>query len=142
MSNEDEYFLFLKSNDSSGYFPSNSPGYFTVQLPEAIYFDDGIWYCALRAITCKLVVPADLYIFCDLIQHSYVLDRKLPILQNIPKQSMEQGTRIVENYDSTLCFRITRSIVSNITLYIRDENLAVPSFGSDPTTCTLQLFKR
>ena len=79
MSSRQEYFIFLKSSDSLKYYPSNTPHYFTVELPETIYLDgDDIWYCTLRNLNCELSVPKSLYVYCDLVQQSFVLDRKLP----------------------------------------------------------------
>ena len=94
MNSRQEYFIFLKSSDSLKYYPSNMPHYFTVELPETIYLDgDDVWYCTLRNFTCELSVPKALYVYCDLVQQSFVLDRKLPIIQYIPKNKDGQCDR-------------------------------------------------
>ena len=141
MSSREEYFIFMKSTDSLNYFPSNTNHHFTVELPEAVYLDgNDVWYCALRHFTCELTSPMALYVYCDLVQQSFVLDRRLPIIQYIPKYTRE--TRVTETYDSSMAFKVTRSTITNITVYIKDEKFKHPSFTDEPSTCTLHLMKR
>ena len=138
-----EYFIFLKSTDSLDYYPSNGSHCFTVQLPETLYLDgDDVWYCALRDFTCTLTTPTPLYVYCDLVQQSIVLDRKLPIIQYIPKYTTGGDGSVRESYDSSMCFKVTRSTITNITVYIKDDQLKDPSFTSAPSTCTLHLIRK
>ena len=138
MSSRNEYFIFLKSTDSLNYYPFNAPQSFTVQLPETINLGDNVWFCTLRSLTCELTAPKALYVYCDLVEQSYVLDRKLPIIQYIPKY--KEG-RVIESYDSSVRFKVTRSAVASITVYVKDDQFQNPSFTNEPLTCTLHLVK-
>ena len=141
MSFEDEHFLFLKSDDSLDFYPLNRPDNFTVQLSEPIHLDDSIWICALRDFTCHLTYPQNLYIFCDIVQDSHVFGRKLPIMQRVPEMVNDQ-TYVVESYDSSVCFKITRPVLTHITVYIKNAQLLRPSFADKPTTCMLHLIRK
>ena len=135
----EEIYLFLSSNDSLDYYTGNNPASFTVRLPESANLE-GNWACALRDFQCHPQTSSDLYVFCDVIQDSYVRDRKLPILQHIPRQ--ENGGSVVQNYDTSICFRVTRPNLNSVSIYIKDATMKTPSFKAEPTTCTLHLYKR
>ena len=133
-----EFFLFLSSEDSKAYFPQNNPGQFSVALPDVLYLD-GTWTCALRDIQCWPSTSSDLYVFCDAVEDSYVRDRKLPILQRIPQS--DTGSHVIETYDSTIQFKVSRSVINTLTLYIRDSTMKPVSFKTGATYCTLHFTK-
>ena len=155
LDNKMEYFLFLKSNDCLGYFPSNKPMHFTIRLAETLDLEHGEWFCALRDIKTYWHTNADLYVYCDVIKESHIFGTKLPILRHI---THEQYGRIIQTYDSSINFKITRPELSFITIdikagmeapptppeetYIKEGQNPVPLFPDEPTTCTLHLFKK
>ena len=133
-----EFFMFLSSKDSKSYFPNNNPGDFSVVLPDTLYLD-GTWTCALRDIQCWPATPTDMYLFCDAVEDSYVKDGKLPILQRIPQTNT--GSQVIETYDSMTQFKVSRSVINTLTLYIRDSSMKPVSFQTEATCCTLHFKK-
>ena len=131
-----ELYLYLSSVDSLQHFPNNSLSDFTIHLPTEYRFD-GTWTCALRAIKCETTISKDLYVFCDIVEDSYVRDRKMPILQYIPG---EKGI-ISKDYDSSVCPALTRTSLNTLRVYIRDYKMNEPALIGESTTCTLHLQK-
>ena len=133
------FYLFLASDDSdSDFYPLNTPGHFSIKLPETMYMD-GSWMCALRGLQCKTASPTDLLVFCDAIVDSYVRERKLPVLQRIPSTL---DSSVVRSFDSSVCFRVTRHTLNVITVYITDGDLKETSFTGEPTYCMLHFFPK
>ena len=136
----DELYLFLASNGSIDYYPNNSPAHFSVKLPETIHLSGGgPWMCALQQFQCKTRSPTNLYVFCDALEDSFALCRKLPLLQRIPRQV---DNRVVQSFDASLCFKVTRHALNTITVYTRDAQLETLSFAEEPTNCTLHFFRK
>ena len=133
-----DFYLFLASDDSSDFYPLNTPGHFSIKLPETMHMD-GSWMCALRDLQCKTTNPTDLLLFCDAIDDSYIRERKLPVLQRIPSTL---DSRAVRSFDSSVCFRVTRHAMNVITVYITDGGLKETSFTEEPTYCTLHFFRK
>ena len=138
----EDLFLFLSSNDSLEYYPDNKPACFSVKLPETMYLNGGggMWMCALRDFQCRTSVVADLYLFCDMVEDSYVRNRKLPILQHIPRDFTTR--QIVQTYDSSIHFPVTRQEINIITIHIKDEHLEFAPLVDQPSTCTLHFFRK
>ena len=136
----DDFYVFLASNDSIDYYPNNSPTHFSVKLPETIHLSGGgQWMCALRQFQCKTRSPTNLYVLCDAIEDSVALCRKLPLLQRI---SRCKYNRVVQSFDASLCFKVTRYALNTITIYIRDAQLETVSLTEEPTNCTLHFFRK
>ena len=57
-----DFYLFLASDDSLDFYPLNTPGHFSIKLPETMHMD-GSWMCALRDLQCKTTSPTDLLVF-------------------------------------------------------------------------------
>ena len=109
-------------------------------MSEPLILDGSNWYCALRDIKIHANTLRDMYVYCDIIKDSYVLGSKLPILQRI---AVEEGGRVIKTYDSSISFKVTRPLLSTVTVYIKkDEEQVAPSFPDEPTTCTLHIFKK
>ena len=51
------FYLTLPSNASSGIFPENTPGTYTVQLPKTIFIPEGDWEVALASIYLPDMAP-------------------------------------------------------------------------------------
>ena len=136
----DDFYLFLASNDSTDYYPNNSPTHFSVKLPETIHLSGREpWMCALRQFQCKTRSPTNIYVLCDAIEDSFALGRKLPVLQRLPKQVRN---RVVESFDASLCFKVTRHALNTITVYIKDEQMETVSFAEEQANCTLHFFRK
>ena len=134
----DRIYLFLSSNDSLDCFPDNTPAKFTVKLPETMYLNQGAWVCTLIDLKCQTLTLTDLYVFCDVVKDSYVRNRKLPILQQVPKRT---GGHIREYFGSSVVLGLTRHVFNSVTMYIKDADMNTPSFTKEPVTCTLCFFK-
>ena len=135
----EEFYLFLSSDDSKEYFPDNAPSMFTVKLPQTLELKEGNWFCILLELSCKLKTPADLYVFCDGVQDSYVRDRKLPVLQHLPKT---KDNLVKERFGPTVALPVSRHVFNTLTVYIKGADMVAPSFMNQPLTCTLRLFKK
>ena len=132
----DEIVLFLSSEDSLEYFPYNNAFEFTVRLPDPLHLE-GVWYCTLRDFQCHVATPTDLYIFSNIIQDSYVRNKKLPILQHVPATS----SHVIQNYDSSIRHKLILTDINAINIYIMTKSLSMPSYGRGPSTCTLQFIQ-
>ena len=128
--------LFVSSADSKSYFPQNCPSDFSIQLREIIHLE-GDWTCSLRAIKCVTTTDTDLYVFCDLLEESYVHDTKLPILQYVPGK---QG-KVVRDFDCNTSQRLISNNISTIRIYIRDFHFKKAPLTGERTTCTLHFEK-
>lgn len=67
-------YLFLNSNDSTSFHPSNNPDDFIVTLPKP-YVLDGCWECALLEMNIELINDIALprvHLCCDIVEDSYV----------------------------------------------------------------------
>jgi len=75
-----------------------------------------------------------LYLCCDIIEESYVGNKKLPILYPI-----ERNTRgsVTSNIYKVLYIRIIRPSISSIRLYICDDTGKVISLGKKTLKCVL-----
>ena len=128
--------MFISSCDSLQFFPDNKPNDFTIRLPDELHLE-GEWTCTLRNLKCVTTLDTDLYVFCDVVEESYVRNRKLPILQYIPG---EQG-KMVGNFESDLCAKLSRKDITTIRIYIRDFHLREAPLAGERTTCTLHFLK-
>lgn len=146
-----DLYLFVSSSDScKNFYPRNTQSRFTIQLPDTLHLNHTPWYCALRDISCEITKSVDLYVFCDVIEDSYVREQKLPILQHIPFTTQarattskgEEGIRVVTTFDSSIAHRIKITQLKTLTIYITDKDLKPPSFTSAHVTCTLHLFTK
>ena len=133
MANNEFFYIFANSKDSTSYFPNNDAVDFSLQLPETIHLK-GVWTCSLRNIRCTTTPNTDLYVFCDAVEESYVRNTKLPILQMV--HSEEDGN-IVCHFDGSICMKVTRTELNTLRIYIKTFTQHKPSFISEPLTCTL-----
>ena len=133
--------LNLSSDDSKDVFPGNTPGWFTVKLPQILKLC-GEWDGALTEIVFKPIFesarPKSLYVCCDIVQPSYGSDSLMPILRKVAVPENFNNKLIVmfpENY----YIRLSREEIQYINIYIKDENWEDVSFSSQTLDCTLQL---
>ena len=135
----EEHFLFLKSDDCDQTYPGNTPFHFSIQFRETIKLQGGNWYCSLRAIKTYVGTISDIYIYCDFVEESHVRGTKLPILCRIAPVT---AGRVVERFDSSVNFKVTRDMLNTITVYIKTDDMIAPTFPDEPSTCMLHLFQK
>ena len=128
-------YLFLDSRDfSRADFPSNSVWDFIVPFNEGLSAKT----CSLVDIgvtsgkngTAKFYRNQPLYVFCDIVEPSYVRERFLPLLKIVYKPGP-----VVKPYTMP----VTHENITRIRLYILDSQLKTPSFEPESLHCTLLL---
>ena len=117
--------LFLCSTDSILYHPSNKSWDFTVELPHAI---EGQWKCALGDISYN--TTENLYVFCDLCEQSYIRGGTLPILRYVTQP---------KEFTNLYYFNVNLSHIKRVRIFIRNNNMEIPSDDIGPVRCTLIL---
>ena len=134
-----EHFIFIKSDDCLEVYPSNEPYTFRYQLTEPIVLEGSGWQCALREFKTVVTTLRNLYVYCDIVDDSNVLGKKLPILRRI---APEQTGRLIYTYDSSVAFKVTRPVISSVCVTIRlGDYSQTPLFEDEPSTCLLHIFK-
>ena len=134
-----EHFIFLKSDDCLDVYPENDPQCFRYQLSEPILLEGSGWHCALRELKTIVTTLRNIYVYCDIIEDSNVLGKKLPILRRIAPESIG---RVICTYDSCIAFKITRPVISSLCITIKEgEYTQTPLFEDEPSTCLLHIFK-
>lgn len=121
-------YLFLNSNDSTSFHPSNNPDDFIVTLPKP-YVLDGCWECALLEMNIQLINDIALprvHLCCDIVEDSYVRNNMLPILRAqelTPEQNILQMTYVHPYY-----LNVSKQEIRSIRIFIRNDQLqSVPS---------------
>lgn len=119
-------YLFVSSEDSLEYNPTNSTYDFTITLPQTIY---GEWEIALAEIE----YPShfwDLYVFCDLCDSSYVRDRTLPLLRIVSQMG---------EFDNLYFHKTTRNVIQRLRITIKNKDLVTPTEDIGPVRLTLAM---
>ena len=125
--------LFLSSKDSLDNYPNNTTSDFTIELKDKLTLD-GTWECALREIKfAEEDLNEDCYIFTDICVDSYVLNNHLPVLRQISNS---------EKFVNPYYFQVNRKEIFSLRLYIRNQNLQLPSTLPESVHCVLSLRKR
>jgi hypothetical protein len=138
-----DHYLFISSTDSKDWFPQNNSQNFRIKLPSSLKLD-GLWRCALTEFSYTPIfeglIPKEIYICCDIVQDSYACNSTLPLLRkvNVPSQ---HSSRIQILFPQNFYIPVSQEEIQYINMYIKDENLQNPSFGSEPVTCTLHLWR-
>lgn len=121
-------YLFLNSNDSTHFHPTNKPDDFIVSLPKP-YVSDGCWKCGLLEMNMQLsndISLSRVHVCCDIIEDSYVRNNMLPILRSqelTPKQSLMQITYVQPFYLS-----VSKQEIRSIRIFKGNDQLqAIPS---------------
>lgn len=121
------------------YYPGNKPDDFRYHLSEPIVLEGSGWRCALRELKTIVTTLRNLYVFCDIVEDSNVLGKKLPIVRRI---APEQTGRLIYKYDSTVSFKVTRPVITSLRITISEgEYTQTPLFDDEPSTCLVHLFK-
>ena len=116
--------IFISSLDSLEYSPDNTTYDFTVTLPEPII---GRYKVALTEISYPTHFE-DLYIFCDIVEQSYLQDKSLPLLRIVTGMG---------ELNHLYYFNVTRQVIQRLRVYILDKNLEKPFEDCGPIRMTL-----
>ena len=125
--------MVVSSSDSSEYYPENVPTDFRIRLPEILHLK-GTWTCSLRDIKCVTTSDVDLYVYSDIVEDSYVHNKKLPLLQYV---TGEEG-QVTRHFSGPITSRLARPDVGTIHIYIKDSQMKKAPLTEEHTTCTLR----
>jgi hypothetical protein len=133
----DTHLIFLSSDDSVVYNPTNTASDFTVDLVSPLILDDH-WECALTELSYDSteVNGKTVSVFCTLCENSFVHDREKPILRRL---SLLTGGEYSFTLRTPYYVPVKQSIVRRIGIYLRTGKFSESSFGAVPSTCTLHL---
>ena len=107
-------YLFLSSEDSTTIYSSNKGSNFIVDLPEPLELH-GEWYCALSEIYItknKGVKKQNYYIYCDIIDYSYINNNYFPLLRIVSESS---------TFTNLYYFKVKQQTVKQITISIKKK---------------------
>ena len=139
MMDDDEYYVFLSSDDSRGVYATNRPDSFTVQLAEPIVLGSGVWYCTLESFSAKWnKLATDLCVYCSAIEDSYVNDTRQPILQRV----YTANRRVVREFVNPPHMRVKTQVLHSIAIYIKSTHRDNLALTDEPTRCTLRFFRK
>ncbi len=115
-------YIYLSSTDSPVH-SQNTQVDFIVELPLALQLD-GNWECALMDINRHNVL-----VYCDWCQESVIHGALFPVLRKVNNKDIVRPRYVPIYMGDRRRFRI----------YIKDLANKTPSFGNQPTMCTLHL---
>ncbi len=118
-------YLFLNSEDSKD-FHSNKNTEFIIELPDAL---EGKFTCALTEIKFENTTTEDLYIYCDIIEDSYVNNSFLPLLRIVTEST---------KFHTLYYLKVKQSRIPRIKVSIKTREGKAPTLTGN-TTCTLAL---
>lgn len=133
-----DFYVYLSSQDSFDLRKSNSPSDFWIQFNKT-YTLDGHWVCALKQIslTCNFTPRAKrLYLCCDIVEESYVRNRTVPVLRNIEIENRYKKLK-TDTFPDAIYLPINVTNLTNIRLYLLDEDLQPITFDSNDLHCVL-----
>lgn len=134
---DQQHYIFISSDDSTNYHPTNSPSQFCVELPQTLNLP-GVWYCALTDIQLKGSAPVfeEMNVVCDLCEHSYIRNNLQPILRRIPGEGKKRTTY---SFSPLYYFKVSCDQVNRININILDSKLSPASVLQGTLICTLHL---
>lgn len=119
-------YLHLSSTDSINIHPENNYSDFTVELSESL---DKRFKICLTEFHCE-TLHEHLFVFCDVIESSFLQNKDLPLLRIVRKVGEFQHLQF--HYSS-------RRSIHRIRIFLTNEKLEVPLQNTGKITCTLML---
>ena len=119
-------FIYLNSEDSKTIFPENNSFDFTVDLSKIL---TGRFLIALADFNCENFTEP-LFVFCDIVNTSFMFDQYLPVLRRVYKNGEVQNLQY---------HRASRNSIQRVRVYIRDQQLNTPTTSIGRVTCLLKL---
>lgn len=144
---EYQHYLYLKSDDSLNFYPTNSPGKFYSKLPQSLHLQ-GLWECALLQLQYvhsyfgdAANIPNNLLFCSNICTESIVSDRKIPILRRVCNVLQSGLTNQVIEVDikNLIYVPVVCEYIDVISIYITDEHGKYVSFSKGPLHTTLHL---
>lgn len=133
---EMEHYLFVSSDNSLNYHPSNSASDFTVELSQDIKLE-GDWKIALLDFSCDSAGRDYLRVCCDICFPSWLDDQYMPVLRSFPiSEGFTSRVFAFPYYIPIHCHSLKR-----IRVYIIGDNTSEAALRSTPLKCTLHLKK-
>jgi len=144
-----QQFLYLSSNDSMNFFPTNSHANFYVKMlnPSIFLYNQlcgviGFQYydsVLLDNLPVANNTSLNMYICSDICQHSFINDSMLPVLTRFNVKVNNDSALKEISIPNPIYIPIVRFFKQDIHLYIKgDENVTI-SFTKGPTKATLHL---
>ena len=146
----EDHYLYASSEDCKDLYPDNRPQRFTVQLPRELNLS-GTWYCALKELYFKgefrfnpkglLHVPKKapqyLYLCTDVIEGAHLSNSYVPVLRR-----SEVKKKLERVYAEPHYFRVIVPRVTELTVYVLDQDLKPVVFKKSPLTCLFHFTRR
>ncbi len=133
-----DFHLFLSSLDSHQLHPGNTPGDFTVELPQSMELK-GMWECAL--VDFQLIgasVAYDPFCLCtDICEESCVGDTQLPILRRLTLKGQKKDSLV--QFINLNYVRVNKDQINRIRIYIKSTKHHNFAVSSGELSCTLHL---
>lgn len=144
-----QHYLYLSSNDSSSYFPNNSPNDFYVKMLNSLMFKN-VYLCGVISfqfydsilvndIAVANNTSLNMYICSEICQQSFMNDSMSPVLNRFNVKVNNDNTLKEISPLNPIYVPIVRSFNQDVHLYIKgDENNRI-SLTKGPTKVTLHL---
>ena len=139
----ENFYLYLNSKDSGEFFKNNTPSDFLIHFPQS-YALDGCWSCSLTdvTLTCDFTPRSKrLYLCCNLVNTTYVRNKKLSVIGNIEIESRYKKLHHI-NYLNPLYVPLTTNYFNSIHLWLLDEDLNPVTFTKDLNIHCVLHFKK
>ena len=135
------FYLYLSSQDSTTYFPSNTTGHFVVKLPE-VYKLPGHWEVALTEIHFPVVTdktPGPFSVHSDICEETVTGGIKAPVLRKIFDTTT---TSIEATFTQNYYIPVRSQELGSIRIFIKSDKGNTVSFKEGVLHCTLHIRKR
>ena len=137
--------MYLSSDDSHNVFRNNKAWDFKVRLPKILQLE-GEWMCAILQVALttgnkeKQSLEKHLYLCSDMCIESFVRDTQLPVMNEIVVNTT-LPTRQHKVFDTPRYVHLSRVMLDEIRVYLKDGNLQSASLLQGCLNCTLHLVK-
>jgi len=141
---QQQFHLYLSSEDSKDLYPNNKPSSFVVQLPKTICLK-GMWMCALCEVQYNHEAARsheNIYICSDLCEGSIVGKRMFPVLRQVFTKGKKSRRLTQEQYSQLYYVKVTKEEFNTITIHIKDRNGDEVSFLTQELNCILHFKKQ
>ena len=141
---EFQQILYLKSDDSLGLYPSNSPGHFYCKLPQSLNLK-GFWECGILQLQfvnsyfTGTEPPKSFYVCSTICNESFLLERKIPVIRRISNVNGGLNQTIEIDIKNLIYIPIISENVDVICIYIIDDSGNPVIFSEGPLHVTLHI---
>jgi hypothetical protein len=126
-----EFYVRIKSTDSSISYPLNTPTKFSVTLPIVLHFHGPQWKCALTEVTHPAItseIKGSMNIFASFVRESIIDDSILKILRRWP----QTGSTLPRQWEFSIAeyIKLNTSHVDHMNFWITGDNSQIIDFDS------------